>query len=474
MGAVRLALPAALALWFIWKARDNPLFLLGIPVLMVMGGSVFFENMNPFRVPERLEPVTLLMGWLAVVWIVTVVRRWRVDHAPIGLFGIDHILPEELPLIGIAVLIGVHTLGVFAASGDLANAANLASGAFYLVFGYLLVRGIVSRATRAETQEFLAAVVIVNTLACALFVLDQGLHLPIYLGQANITYFYAGQDITRATTFAPMFSLLALGFVLGKRRWTLPWLVVLAITLLSVLVSLTRTLLFAAVVGLLIAIVARELTRPDFSRVMRRAGTIVVGAAVLVVGFSRMAPAYWNFLLKRFGEFVSSSSGSQASNWHIRVIHWAAVERVVAKSDLLFGVGFPQPGSNPVDSHVHLWSSDMTWLPIMYIFGYVGLILFGLLLAGFMLRALGLSLRPPELRRELSLTYFITIALTVIMGFQMWTFMEPTYYPMGLLTFALVAAEALRPAEEPGAFTAPADLPTSALDGHFRRRTQVS
>ena len=92
------------------------------------------------------------------------------------------------------------------------------------MFGYLLLRGIASRATRAETQEFLGAVVIVNTIACALFVLDQGLHLPIYLGEANVTYTFGGQSIARATVFAPVFNLLALGFVLAKRRWTPRWL----------------------------------------------------------------------------------------------------------------------------------------------------------------------------------------------------------------------------------------------------------
>ena len=108
------------------------------------------------------------------------------------------------------------------------------------------------------------------------------------------------------------------------------------------------------------------------------------------------------------------------------------MERVVAKSGLLFGLGFPQAGSNPVDSHVYLWSSDMTWLPIMYRFGYVGLALFGLLLAGFMVRSLWSSLRPPELRRELSLAYFIALVLTVIMAFREWTFMNPGVYPLGL------------------------------------------
>jgi O-antigen ligase len=348
----------------------------------------------------------------------------------------------------------------------------LAAGLFYLVLGYLLVRGIVSRATRAETQEFLAAVVIVNTIACALFILDQGLHLPIYLGQANITYTYGGQAISRATTFAPVFNLLTLGFVLAKRRWTPGWLVVLAITLLAILVSLTRTLLIAAVFGLLIAIIAREFTRPDFNRVLRRIGTIALGMAIIVVGFSRMAPAYWSFLLKRFSEFTSGKTGAQIMNWHLRVIHWDAVQRVVARADLAFGLGFPKPGSNPVDGQIFSWSSDMTWVPILYHFGYLGLVLFGLLLAGFMVRALLVSLKPPELRRELSLAYFITLALTVVMGFQMWTFMMPLVYPMGLWIFAFAAAETLRPADEPDLLPAPAHGSAAATDTQRRPRPQ--
>ena len=472
MGLVRLALPAALALWFIWKARRNGLFLLGIPVLMVMKGSVFFQNLTPFWKPGRIAPVTLMMGWLVLVWIVTIARRSRLDDSPIGPFGISRILPEELPLLGIAVIIGAYTIVSFAATGDLANAASLAAPTFYLFLGYLLVRGTVSRATRSETQEFLAAVVIVNTLACALFVLDQGLHLPIYLGQPNITYLYAGQDITRATVFSPAFNLLALGFVLAKRKWTAGWMVVLAITLVAILVSLTRTMLVAAAVALVIAIIARELTRPDFSRVARRAGGVVLGGAMVVIAFRMVAPFYWRYLLKRFGEFTSGS-GVQVQNWHVRAIHWDAVERVVAKSSLLFGVGFPQPASNPVDSHVYLWSSDMTWLPIMYRFGFVGLILIGLLFAGFIARALWSSFRPPELHRELALTYFITLVLTVIMGFQDWTFMSPLAYPLGLLIFALMAVEALRPAAQADDLRMPSDLPAPAARGDYRPHPQT-
>jgi hypothetical protein len=97
-----------------------------------------------------------------------------------------------------------------------------------------------------------------------------------------------------------------------------------------------------------------------------------------------------------------------------------------------------------------------------------------LLLAGFMARALRLSLKPPEARRELCLTFFITITLTVVMSFQMWTFMQPSIYPMGLWILAFVAAEALRPAEEPGLPPARAGELAAAVAADHRPHAQPS
>ena len=70
MSVVRLAVPFALLMWFLWKARDNRLFILGIPVLMVMGPSVFFDLMRPFWTPGRLENTTHIMIWLVIAWAV--------------------------------------------------------------------------------------------------------------------------------------------------------------------------------------------------------------------------------------------------------------------------------------------------------------------------------------------------------------------------------------------------------------------
>jgi len=449
VGVLRLALPAALTLWFLWKSRSNPMFLMGIPVLMVTGGSLFFQKMAVFWKPGRLSGAELVMCWLVVAWVFSVVRRPKVEGEPVGPFGQSRVLPEELLLVGLAALIALHTWEAFGATGDLAHAVHLASSTSFLAIGYLLVRGIACRATREETQEFLGAVVIANTIACGLYFLDQGLHLHIYTGIANITYAYAGQVISRFDVFAPALNLLALGFVLAKRRWTAGWVVVLVVTLLAILVSLTRTMVVAAAVGLVASIVARELTRPDLRRVVRRVSAIFLGGAVVVIGFSRLVPAYWAFLLKRLGEFTTAGTGgTQVQNWQVRVIHWDMTRLVVAKGDLLFGLGFLHPGTLTVNGDFVHWTSDMTWLAILYYFGYVGLAVFGLLVACFMVRALRLSLQLPELRRELALTYFVTLALMVIMTFQDWTFMDPNAYPLGLWILALVAAETLRPSED--------------------------
>lgn len=444
MGLLRLALPTALLFWFLWKARDNTLFLLGIPVLMVMRGSVFFEKMKPFWMPGRFDPAVLLMGWLFLVWVVTIYNERSRPDAELRPARGGRVLPEELLLVGIALLIGWHTMRAFGYSGDFQAAVSLGYASFSILLGYLLVRGIVTRATRAETEEFLAAVVIVNTIAAALFILHQGLHVPIYEGQSNITYAYGGQSIARATTFVPQYFLLSLGFVLAKRKWSAKWLVVLGVNMMAILVSYTRTLLIAAVAGLLIAIVVRELSKPEAGRFLRRAGAVVLCVVAVVVVFSVARPVQYRFLLTRFAELGSGGNVGQIHNWQLRVQRWSLITRVVAKQDLLFGLGFPQHVSNPVAPYLYTWTSDMTWVPILYRFGYAGLALFGLLLGAFMWRALTLSLKPPEERRELALAYFITLALTVIMTFQQWTFMEPRIYAMGLWILALVTAEALR------------------------------
>lgn len=448
MVLAKLALATALLVWFVWRARGNRLFLLGVPVLMVMGESVFFNRMRPFWTPGRFEPQTLIMGWLVVVWVIIVWGGRPSGRARVGPFGPGRLLPEEIPLFLIAVLIAVQAIAAGAGRGDLADAVFSASDLAYLVIGYLLVRGIACQFSRAEVVEFLGAVVIANTIAAALYVVHQGLGVPIYTGGEYFTTVFRGVEITRTFHFAPQFTLLALGFVLARSRWTAGWLLVLAITVLSVLVSYTRTLLIAVIAAFVIAVVVRELRRPSASRLIRRILVIGVSAIIIVTGFAVVLPVQSHFVAARLTEFAGAGGVSDIGNWQVREFKYNAVEDVVLDSDPYFGMGFPAPGSNPVDAQVYRYSSDMTWIPILYYTGYVGLALFGLMLFGFSLRAVRLAASLDETRRYLGLTYLVVICLSALIGFTSWTFMEPRVAPLGLWTLAFVAAEALRPEEE--------------------------
>lgn len=448
MVLAKLALATALLAWFLWKARTNRLFLLGIPFLMVMGESVFFDRMRPFWTPGRLDPQTHIMVWLVVVWVAIMWGGRRSGRLRTGPFGPGRLLPEEIPLLLIALLIVAHALLAGAGTGDLAEAVFSTSDLAYLLVGYLLVRGIACQFSRSEVVSFLAAVVVTNTVAAGLYVIHQGLGVSIYTGGEYFTTVFRGVEITRTFHFAPQFTLLALGFVLARSRWTAAWLLVLAITTLAVLVSYTRTLLIAVIVAFLIALVVRELRRPSTSRFIQRALVILVGAFVLLAVFAVFLPAQSHFVSLRLTEFVSAGGVGDVGNWQVRQEKYDMANQIVLKTDPFLGMGFPLPGSNPVDSQVYRLSADMTWIPILYHLGYVGLALFGLALLGFGLRALTLTLGSDDTRRYLGLTYLITIVLTTLVGFTAWTFMEPRVAPLGLWFLAFVAAEALRPSSE--------------------------
>src|SRR6185312_252777 len=70
MGLVRHILPYLLVLFFLYKANKQPLFLLGIPFLMFMSNSIFFENAKPFQIPGSLYD-QLIFIWLIILWLLS-------------------------------------------------------------------------------------------------------------------------------------------------------------------------------------------------------------------------------------------------------------------------------------------------------------------------------------------------------------------------------------------------------------------
>ena len=174
---------------------------------------MFFNNARLFWVPGRLEPVDLMMIWLVIVWLVFFdfplpARRRAVQGSRV--FGPALSSPEEFVLIGIAALAALELPLTVLRFGAIGPALGEAKGFIYLFVGYFLLRGMFSRASRRDTIDLVTALVVVNTIAAGLFVLHQGLHLPIYEGVTEYqTLVFGGQVITRSFYFMPQLIALA-------------------------------------------------------------------------------------------------------------------------------------------------------------------------------------------------------------------------------------------------------------------------
>ena len=378
MSVLRIAVPLGLLALFLWRARMSPIYLLGIPFLQIMGQSVFLEHLRVFELGGRFGQQVPMMAWLLGCWLVCLAlpsKSAERHQAPLLRSGFP-LLPEEILLLLVGAVASGHVLYQFALSGDARSAVGGALGFMSMIFGYFLVRDIVRRATRSDVVGFLGLVVIANTVAAGLYVLHQGLHLHIYEGAEYFTTVVGGQVITRSFWFAPQFSILALSYVLARKEWKGPWLAVLVITALSVWVSYTRTLLLVVLVAVVVALLARELHRPDLARFLRRAiGIGAVGIIMLSVVMAAL-PTESRFFGQRIGELSAAASGGDVANWTARMDHFMSTGKTVAR----------RTSSSAPASHPHLrrqaeqayrWSADMAWIAVVYRFGLAGMALFG-------------------------------------------------------------------------------------------------
>ena len=68
IGMLRLLLPYLLALFFVYKGIKKPLYFLGIPFLMFMANSLFFDSAKLFHIPGSLD-YALQFIWMVALWM---------------------------------------------------------------------------------------------------------------------------------------------------------------------------------------------------------------------------------------------------------------------------------------------------------------------------------------------------------------------------------------------------------------------
>ena len=457
--ALSLLVPWALLGLFVYKALHTRIFLLGVPFLIYMDSSVYFDSMRIFHTPGRLSGYLQLLGWLVITWALIVqpfgaARDQPAPGQPLRAAAPHRtFLVEEIALLAIAALALSHAAAIFSQTGDLGDAAGRALPTLTMIIGYYLVRDIVARTPAADMMRFVATLVLVSALASGLYVVHEGLHISVYPGADYYQTYFEGSLITRTFTFAPRFGLvfLAVAFIAAARRWTLAWGAVLAITLLGVWVSYTRSLLFAVGVAVALSVLAYELKHPSSRRLTRRLVLTVCLAGVAAFTLFAVLPTQSRYFEQRLSSLNGSQGVRADSSFFYRATRLSyTVSLLERNGDLTFGEGFPTARQDPNAPSVAVWGEDMAWLLVLYAFGLAGVVAFAALFVGFGARALWLFKRATDRDSEhLALTCFAALVAVLLTSLISRSFMEPTVLPMSLWLFAFVGGLAVRGAEAP-------------------------
>ena len=344
MSALRIALPLAAVVFFLWKARTSRIYLLGIPFLMYMRESVLLDNLRVFSLPHRLSHPTITLAWLVLVWLLsTDLLLPRVNRARRRALG-PRLLPEETVLVLIAGLVLMNTVVTAVERGDLSSALGQATGFLYLLVGYVLIRAIVSQVPTKQVIDFLWALVVLNTIAACLFIVHQGLGFHVYTVAEYHVDVFQGVVITRTFSFMPPLILLALAFTFAQRRWTVPTYLVAGINVVAILISYTRSMLLMALVAGLTVVVVRLLRRRQAGLAVRRVATLALVAAMVGILAVTFLPTKMKYFEQRMSRATTNVTSDPS---YVRVRRLRLEYAQVASTDVVLGKGFVSQAQDP-------------------------------------------------------------------------------------------------------------------------------
>ena len=444
MRLFHLLFATSLLVYFVWQARGSRIFLFGIPMLMLMAFSVFFDELKPFWMPGRLDMNTHIMIWLTIVWLICTgqvpLRPGRArEKRP---FGPPLSMPEEAAVLAILLLTVISIALTGLRYEDMLTAVETAVPMLYLLAGYFMVRGIISHSSRPEVMRFIDALVVVNTLAAVLFIAHQGLHVSIYEGTEYRVLIVNGERLTRTFYFMPQLLILSLAVTFVRRRWNLWTYLIVAINLIAVWISYTRSLVLIVAAIALFVLAVRLLRRHEGGIAVRRLLSIAAVVAVVAVVAVAVFPTETSYFFERFGQ-TEQGQGTD-KNLNIRRIKWDRTYEWAKEVDPVMGVGFASTSQHPYTASMLIMQSDIIWVPVLFWLGLAGVVAFAALYLLFALRAGTLLVRARGPDGDLWLMWLAVLFGSFAEGFVNWTLLNDARYPLGLWFFAVMGAEFAR------------------------------
>lgn len=439
MGLIRHILPYLLALFFIYKANKQPLFLLGIPFLMFMSNSIFFENAKPFQIPGSIF-YQLMFIWLVLLWLLSktfVTDKVNNKITNTTLNAIDYC---------VIILIVISIIGLIRA---ISNYYPITTGIWEefwieisLFLGYFIIKNWSSANKPEVIVSFLYSLVIVNSIASVLYILHQGLHFNIYIEEEYMSESIGGQIITRTFWFMPQFLFFSIAFLLVfTKKYSFVSIGLLLVNLLAIVISYTISYLIISILILVIYFILTGLKNRKLPTAFKNLIVYaIMGMAGVFIMF-KLLPTNMAYLMSRISEHTERQyTVKEPNDLDVRFTNTAVTISTIDHDKKLLGMGPVTKAQVAKVEDMQGTTADMAWSGVIFRWGFIGLALFGLIYVFSFLRAFNFFMKSDGIVSDLALMLLLYIISEFIESFVSWTFLSGHGLAIGLWYFALLSA----------------------------------
>lgn len=436
---IRLVLPYLFVLYFIIKGIKEPLYLLGIPILMFMSNSIFFEGVKLLRIPGRLN-FGLMFIWLvtfriAAIIIPTINEKIELSFTPRRLNALDYCI------MGL-VLISFVGLGMTIINYSVLT--DVFKEFFVLIslfICYFIMKNWSLNYKPEVLENFLFSLLIINSIACVFYILHQGLHIRIYQSLEYQTEIFNGEEITRTFWFMPQFLFFSIAYCLVNRdKRPFVYTVLLIINLLATFITYFRSFIIIAVILFLFFFILTGIKNGRLGMVVKK---ILIYSVIGILGFfilSKLLPSNTKYFVARFSELTESRRSWEQNDLEYRFTMTGRIISNIDDNKKILGMGSVTENQLPWVLNMRETTADMVWTGVIFRWGFVGLILFILLYIFSIIKAYNIYMKSDGALSDLSLLFLLYIISQVFQSFIDWTFMSGHGFAIGLWYFALLSA----------------------------------
>jgi hypothetical protein len=430
--------PYLLVLYFVIKGIKEPFYLLGIPFLMFMSESIFFDGVKIFKIPGSLT-YGLMFFWLILLRLVALILARtdeKNDFSYMGRFNAMDFCVLALLLIS---FIGAGTTLINYA--DVTDVLKEFIVVISMFVCYFIIKNWASRTHPEVIVDFLFSIVAINTLTACLYILHQGLHFGIYPDAEYSVDIVQGVAITRTFYFMPQFLPLSIAYLLiFRHKKPFVFYVMLIINVLAVFISYTRSFLINAVLIFILYFVITGLKEGRMGMVVKNILLFSFLGVFGLVVLSKLLPANTQFFLNRFSELKQTSATSDPNNIEFRFQMTGLIVSSMDADKKILGMG-------PVTENQVSWvramratTADMVWTGVIFRWGFVGLILFILLYLFSGFSAFNYYMKSDGVLSDLGLLFLLYVFSQIIESFVSWTFMSGHGFATGLWYMGMLSA----------------------------------